>query len=79
MLGCPTRKRDADLERELHWDLELEEEEQRERGLSAEGARDAAPRAFGNTALIREQAREAWGWGNVERLVQDVVMAGDNC
>ena len=28
------RKRDADLERELRSDLELEEEEQRERGLS---------------------------------------------
>ena len=31
-----TAKRDADLERELLSDLELEEEEQRERGLSAE-------------------------------------------
>ena len=46
------RKRDADLERELQSDLELEEEEQRERGLSAEEARYAARRAFGNTTLI---------------------------
>ena len=36
------RKRDADLTRELQSDLELEEEEQRERGLPPEEARRAA-------------------------------------
>ena len=36
------RRRDADLERELQSDLELEEEEQRANGLSAEEARRAA-------------------------------------
>ena len=41
------RKRDADLAREIKADLELEEEEQRESGLSAEEARYAARRAFG--------------------------------
>jgi len=38
------RKRDADLERELRSDIELEEEEQREDGLSPESARFAARR-----------------------------------
>jgi hypothetical protein len=38
------RKRDADIERELRSDLELEEEEQCEKGLSAEEARYAARR-----------------------------------
>ena len=65
-------KRDAELERELRSDLELEEEEQREHGLSAEEARHAARRAFGNEALIREQTREAWGWTKLERLLQDL-------
>jgi len=65
------KKRDADLERELRSDLELEEEEQRERGLSVQGARYAAQRAFGNTLLIREKTHEAWGWAWVERLVAD--------
>ncbi len=41
------RKRDADFERELRSDLDLEEEEQLERGLSSEQARFAALRAFG--------------------------------
>jgi predicted permease len=69
------RKRDAELERELRSDLELEEEEQRERGLPPEEARYAARRAFGNTALIREQTHEAWGWATFERLCQDVRYA----
>src|ERR1700677_30562 len=67
-----TAKRDADLERELLSDLVLEEEEQRERGLSAEEARSAARCAFGNTTLIREQTRAVWSWVWMERLVRDV-------
>ena len=66
------RKRDADLVRELQSDLELEEEEQRENGLSAEEARYAARRALGNTTLIREQTHEAWGSAPFQRLLQDV-------
>src|ERR1700733_11593733 len=67
-----TAKRDADLERELLSDLELEEEEQQERGLSAEEARSAARRAFGNTTLIREQTRAAWSRVWLEQLVRDM-------
>ncbi len=69
------KKRDADLERELQSDLELEEGEQRERGLSEEDARYAALRAFGNIALIKDQTHEAWGWAMVERLWQDLRYA----
>ncbi|HEU5235140.1 MAG TPA: permease prefix domain 1-containing protein [Terriglobales bacterium] len=67
-----TAKRDADLERELLSDLELEEEEQRERGLSVKEARSAAQRAFGNTTLIREQTRAAWSRVWLEQMVRDV-------
>jgi predicted permease len=66
------RKRDADLVRELQSDLELEEEEQRERGLSAEEARYAARRAFGNATLIREQTRANWSWVWIESLIHDL-------
>jgi predicted permease len=71
----PTRKRHADLERELRSDLDVEEEEQRENGLSAEDARYAAQRAFGNAALIKEHSREVWGWMRFERFLQDVRYA----
>lgn len=66
------RKRDADLERELRADLELEEEEQRERGIPAREAQYAARRAFGNTALIREHTREVWSWNTLETLFRDL-------
>ena len=66
------RKRDADLERELRSDLELEEEEQREGGLSAEEARHAALRAFGNPTLIREHTHEVWSWNGLENLLRDL-------
>jgi putative ABC transport system permease protein len=69
------RKREADLDRELRSDLELEEEEQRENGVPGDEARHAARRAFGNPTLIREQTHEAWGWAAVEHLWQDVRYA----
>src|SRR3954452_1654697 len=69
------KKRHTDLERELRSDLELEEEEQREIGLSPKEAHYAARRAFGNATLIREQTHETWGWTPVERLLQDLRYA----
>jgi predicted permease len=66
------RKRDADLKRELQSDLELEEEEQRERGVTPEEARYAAMRAFGNPSVISEQTREVWNWDRLERLFRDL-------
>lgn len=69
------RKRNADLEREMRSDLDLEEEEQRVRGLSPEEARQRAKREFGNATLIREQTHEAWGWSPFERLSQDIRYA----
>ena len=70
-----TGKRDEDLERELRSDLDLEEEEQRENGLPQEEARYAARRALGNTAVIREQIHEAWGFAGIEHLLQDLRYA----
>jgi len=66
------KKRDVDLERELRSDLELEEEEQRERGLSPGEARHAAMRAFGNPTLIREHTRAVWSWNMLENLLRDI-------
>ena len=66
------KKRNADLERELQSDLELEEEEQRERGLSSKEARYAALRAFGNPTLIREQTHATWSWHWLESLMSDL-------
>jgi len=72
MRWWPFTKRNADLERELQSDLALEEQEQRERGLSSEEARYAALRAFGNPILIREQTHATWSWSWLESLVRDL-------
>ncbi len=66
------RKRDADVERELQSDLELEEEEQREHGVPPEEARYAALRSFGNPTLISEQTRAVWSWNGLESLRRDL-------
>lgn len=65
------KKDETDLEREMRSDLELEEEEQLDKGLPPEEANHAARRAFGNETTIKEQVREAWGWAPFERLAQD--------
>jgi predicted permease len=66
------KKTDADLQRELRSDLELEQEEQRENGLSPEETRYAALRAFGNPTLILEQTRAIWSWSWIESLAHDL-------
>ena len=72
MRWWPRKQRDEELAREVQCDLELEEEEQRERGLSPEEARFAAVRAFGNPTLIREQTRAVWTWNWLERLMRNL-------
>jgi predicted permease len=65
------KEREQDLERELRSDLDLETAEQEENGLSAEEARLAARRAFGNTTAVKEEVREMWGWARWDFLMQD--------
>jgi predicted permease len=69
------RKKDADLDRELRSGLELEEEEQREGGISPADARYAALRAFGNPTLIREQTRTVWSWNWLESAARDLRLS----
>jgi predicted permease len=54
------RDRDKELNRELQSHLDLEAEEQQDSGLSAEEARYAARRAFGNATLVQEDVRAIW-------------------
>jgi hypothetical protein len=44
-------------------------------GMSAEEARYAAMRMFGNATVAKEQTEETWGWTWLERLLQDVRFA----
>jgi len=66
------KHRERELDRELRSHLELEAEEQRENGLTAEQSGWAARRALGNTAQIQEATREVWGGLWLDRLIQDL-------
>src|SRR6266567_1211423 len=67
--------REAELERELRDHLDLEAEEQQGVGVSQEEAKYAARRALGNTALIKEDVRMAWGFQWLDTLLQDLRYA----
>jgi predicted permease len=69
------RRSTTQLDAELRYHLERETEENRAAGMDPEEARRAALRAFGNPALLREQARAAWSWGWMDRLAQDFRFA----
>jgi putative ABC transport system permease protein len=57
---------------EMRYHLEQRAAEFECDGLSADEARYAAQRKFGNTASIEEQARDAWGWRWLEDIVKDL-------
>src|SRR5258708_11985873 len=63
---------DDDLDRELRTHLELEAEDQREGGLSADAARQAAARALGNELRIREDVRALSPRAALDDLAQDL-------
>ena len=61
-----------ELDQDIRDHIEMETQDNIERGMPPEEARYAARRAFGNTALVKEEVREVWGWQWLERLGQDL-------
>ncbi len=61
-----------DLEEEIRTHLEMEEQENRERGMTPEEARYAALRKFGNVTRVKEETREMWCFVWLETLLQDL-------
>ncbi len=60
------------LEQEIREHIELETQDNIARGMSAEEARYAAMRKFGNVTRVQEDARELWSFVWLEQLWQDV-------
>ena len=58
---------DRDLDEELQFHIAMKARES--------GDRFAAQRAVGNTLLLRERGRDAWGWRFLDELAQDVRYA----
>jgi predicted permease len=61
-----------DLNDEMRAHLEMDIQQNLERGMSLEDARRAALRAFGNLTLAQERTRAVWGWMWLETLWQDL-------
>ena len=55
------RRFDEELQNDMEFHREMAEREGRKN--------------FGNTLRLREQAREAWGWTWIDRLIQDLRFA----
>jgi predicted permease len=64
-------KKEDDLRDELAFHLEQEAEDLQGDGLSAEQARHAARRDFGNAGQVHEETRAVWTWTGLEQLIQD--------
>ncbi len=68
------RKRN-ELDEEVEAHIRMAAAERVERGEDAAAARRAVEREMGNIPLVKDVAREAWGWVWLERLLQDVRYA----
>jgi len=71
------RRRDveAEMAEEMRFHLEQRTADLAADGLSADEAHFAAQRRFGNIASIQEHAREAHGWGWLDRILTDLRFA----
>jgi putative ABC transport system permease protein len=61
-VGSWRRKREKELNDEVHSHLEMAARERAERGEPADQAQQSARREFGNVALVAETTRDVWGW-----------------
>src|SRR5215467_6821853 len=66
------RKREKELEKEMQHHLRMAETDRLARGSSLRDAQSAARREFGNAALVKDLARDAWGWRWMRDFFEDV-------
>jgi predicted permease len=69
-IGFQRRKRELQEEIDAH--LQMAIADRVARGETAEAARQAAAREFGNIPLVQDVAREMWGQGWLEQLGRDL-------
>jgi len=69
------RSRESSMQQELEAHIACEAEEQIDRGVDPVTAREAAIKAFGNRAIMMEDARRVWTWAWLGHLTQDLKYA----
>jgi predicted permease len=71
--GLLLRDRNAQqLDDEIRFHLEQQIAENLGAGMSRDEARYAAMRTFGNPTVLKEEARDTWGWIAVEQIAKDL-------
>src|SRR5437867_2060340 len=74
--GLLLRGRNAQqLHDEMQFHLEQQIAENLGAGMSRDEARYAAMRTFGNPTVLKEEARDTWGWIAVEEIAKDLRYA----
>jgi len=73
--GIRRDQRLADLEDEMRLHRALRAEAMQARGMTEADARAEARRRFGNPTALAEASGDAWGYGVIDRLVQDMRFA----
>jgi predicted permease len=66
------RRESQRLDSELSFHLEQQIGENIAAGMSPDEARYAARRFFGNTMVLREEARDTWSWNRLELFLQNL-------
>jgi predicted permease len=61
-----------ELDQDIRDHIELETQDNIERGMPPEEARYAAMRKFGNVTRVKEETREVWSFVWLEQLLQDI-------
>jgi predicted permease len=65
-------KQEKELDDEVRAHLEMAANDRVERGEPAREAEHSARREFGNVGIVKEVTRDVWGWGSLDRLIQDL-------
>jgi predicted permease len=65
------KRQEEELEEEVQSHLEMAARERVDRGAAASEADHAARREFGNVGLVKEVARDMWGWRWLEEFFED--------
>jgi hypothetical protein len=60
------------LDRDIRDHIEMETQDNIERGMPPEEAHYAALRKFGNVTRVQEETREVWGFGWLEQLLEEI-------
>ena len=70
-----SQRRERELQEEINAHLQMAIVDRVERGETAESARQAAEREFGNIPLVQDVTREMWGRGWLEQPGRDIRYA----